>query len=104
VSVWFDCDSCWDGFLDAAPARVEISELVPAAPAEVFEAIVDPARRAAWSPGGLQGRWLSPSPPGVGSERRMIHALLRADQRVAAYEPGRRLALYAVRAGSPALS
>jgi hypothetical protein len=104
VSVWFDCDSCWDGFLDAAPACVELSELVPAAPAEVFDAIVDPARRAAWSPGGLHARWLSPSPPGIGSERRIIHPLLRADQRVAAYEPARRVALYAVRAGSPALS
>jgi hypothetical protein len=104
VSVWFDCDSCWDGFLDAAPARVELEELVPAAPAEVFASIVDPARRAAWSTGMREARWLSPSPPAVGSEQRVIHAMLRADQRVAAHEPARRFACYAVRTGSPALS
>ena len=104
MRVWFDCDSCWDGFLDAAPARAEVSDLVPAAPADVFDSIVDPARRAAWSKGMSEVRWLSPSPPGIGSERRVIHAMLRADQRIAAHEPGRRFASYAVRTGSPALS
>jgi Polyketide cyclase / dehydrase and lipid transport len=104
VSVWFDCDSCWDGFLDTAPARLELAELVPAAPAEVFEAIVDPAQRLLWSPGLLEARWLSAPPAGLGSERRLIHALLRTDQRIAAHEPARRLAVYATRSGSPALS
>ncbi|MFT3771901.1 MAG: SRPBCC family protein [Minicystis sp.] len=104
MSVWFDCDSCWDGFLDGAPARVDLTELIPAPPAEVFASIVDPARRAAWSPGVREARWLSPSPPGVGSERRVIHPLLRADQRLAVLEPARRCAFYAVRTGSPALS
>ncbi|APR87868.1 hypothetical protein A7982_13217 [Minicystis rosea] len=104
MSVWFDCDSCWDGFLDDAPARIDLSELVPASASDVFEAIVDPARRAAWSPGVRDARWLSPSPPSVGSERRLIHPLLRADQRLAVLEPARRCAFYAVRTGSLALS
>lgn len=104
MSVWFDCDSCWDGFLDDAPARVEMEELVPGSAEEVFQAIVDPGQRAAWSPGMVQARWLSPSPPGVGAEQRLIHPLLRADQRLAVFEPGRRCAFYAVRTGSPAVS
>jgi len=104
VSIWFDCDSCWDGFLDAAPCRVEAVELVPASAEATFAAIVEPAQRVRWSPGMIDARWLTPPPHGPGSERRVNHEALRSDQRVVAWEPGRRFSFYLTRAGTPAAS
>ncbi len=104
MSVWFDCDSCWDGFLDAAPCLVEAVELVPADAAATFAAIVEPSQRVRWSPGIIDARWLTPPTYGPGSERREVHRALRSDQRVVAWEPGRRFSFYVTRAGTPAAS
>ncbi|WP_029431976.1 SRPBCC family protein [Blastococcus sp. URHD0036] len=92
-------------FIDSAKHRVTVSHVLPASPDVVFAALAeDPAGWGAWFPGFTDaGRYLTPGPHGVGSQREVFARGSRFLETVLAWEPGRRWAFRVDEAGLPAV-
>lgn len=93
-------------FTRTAKHRVTVSEVLPASPDAVFAALAeDPAGWGAWFPGFTDaGRYLTPGPHGVGSQREVFARGSRFLETVLAWEPGRHWAFRVDEAGLPAVS
>jgi uncharacterized protein YndB with AHSA1/START domain len=92
-------------FITTAKHRVTVTEVVPASPDEVFAALADdPAGWGAWFPGFTDaGRYLTPGPHGVGSQREVFARGSRFLETILVWEPGRRWAFRVDEAGLPAV-
>ncbi|SEO45691.1 SRPBCC family protein [Trujillonella endophytica] len=92
-------------FTTTAKHRVTVTEVLPASPDAVFAALAeDPAGWAAWFPGFTDGgRYLTPGPHGVGSQREVFARGSRFLETILAWEPGRRWAFRVDEAGLPAV-
>jgi carbon monoxide dehydrogenase subunit G len=91
------------GFLDTAPTRTTRDFRVAAQPAAVFDALArDPAGWGHWFPGfSKNGRYLSPAPHGVGSQREMHLGGLPLLETVIAWDEATRWAFRVDRATMP---
>jgi polyketide cyclase/dehydrase/lipid transport protein len=92
-------------FVETAAHRVTVTHVLPAAPDVVFAALAeDPAGWGTWFPGFTDaGRYLTPGPHGVGSQREVFARGSRFLETVLAWEPGRRWAFRVDEAGLPAV-
>ena len=92
-------------FTRTATHRVTVSEVLPAAPDAVFAALAeDPAGWGAWFPGFTDaGRYLTPGPHGVGSQREVFARGSRFLETILVWEPGRRWSFRVDEAGLPAI-
>ena len=92
-------------FLTSARHRVTVTHVLPASPDVVFAALAeDPAGWGSWFPGFTDaGRYLTPGPHGVGSQREVFARGSRFLETILAWEPGRRWAFRVDEAGLPAV-
>ena len=92
-------------FLETARHRVTVTEVLPAPPEAVFAALAeDPAGWGAWFPGFSDaGRYVTPGPHGVGSQREVFARGSRFLETILVWEPGRRWAFRVDEAGLPAV-
>ncbi len=81
-------------FFETAPAVVRNEAFIAAPRADVFAAISgDPAGWGAWFPGFTDGgRWTTPPPQGVGSERKVRAYWTDYEETVLAWDEGERWA------------
>jgi hypothetical protein len=87
-------DSVGLEFLDRSPVRVSQVRVINASVGDVFAAVAtDPASWGKWCPGFTEAsRWLTPLPPGVGSQREMHAFGMTMAETVLAFEHNRRFA------------
>jgi uncharacterized protein YndB with AHSA1/START domain len=92
-------------FTASARHRVTVTHVLAASPEVVFAALAeDPAGWGAWFPGFTDaGRYLTPGPHGVGSQREVVARGSRFLETILAWEPGRRWAFRVDEAGLPAV-
>ncbi len=92
-------------FTATAQHRVTVTEVLPASPDAVFAALAeDPAGWGAWFPGFTDaGRYVTPGPHGVGSQREVFARGSRFLETILVWEPGRRWSFRVDEAGLPAV-
>jgi hypothetical protein len=90
-------------FLETAPHRTTRSFSFTATPDELFAALAhDPAGWGEWFPGfSRDGRYLTPAPHGVGSQREVKVGRTRLVETVIAWDEGRRWAFTIAEGGMP---
>lgn len=96
-------DSVGLEFLDCSPVRVSQIRVVNASVGDVFAAVAtDPASWGKWCPGFTEAsRWLTPMPPGVGSQREMHAFGMVMAETVLAFEHNQRFAFRVDTVGTP---
>lgn len=88
-------------FFDHPPAHFRNEIELPAPPERVFALLGDPPGWASWFDDMKSGAWTSAPPYGVGATRTMVLGLTTAEERILAWEPGRRFAFRIERLGVP---
>ena len=96
-------DSVGLEFLDRSPVRVSQVRVINASVGDVFAAVAtDPASWGKWCPGFTEAsRWLTPMPPGVGSQREMHAFGMTMAETVLAFEHNQRFAFRVDTVGMP---
>ena len=96
-------DSVGLEFLDRSPIRVSQVRVINASVGDVFAAVAtDPASWGKWCPGFNEAsRWLTPMPPGVGSQREMHAFGMTIAETVLAFEHNQRFAFRVDTVGMP---
>ncbi len=88
--------------LDDAPFRMVQGAVLPGTPDAVFAELADPARWLGWFPLMRRAEWTSPATACVGAERAVALRLLGTfDERILAWEPGKRFAFTMTASTSP---
>lgn len=82
-------------FAAIAPHELRSEAVIAAAPERVFSLFVDAKRMGEWVEDFVSCTWDPPLTRGVGAGREVAVRMLRARQRVLAWQPGERLALSA---------
>jgi hypothetical protein len=86
----------------AAPFRVEQSLVLPGTPEQLFLELAEPARWIGWFPLMRRAEWTSAKTAQVGAERSVsLRVFGRFDERMLAWEPGKRFAFTMIASSSP---
>jgi uncharacterized protein YndB with AHSA1/START domain len=92
-------------WIERAPQTARISEHIEAPPAAVFAMFADAASWPRWFPLMTRATWLTPGPPGVGSEREVtMRGFGTFVERFVAFEPERRFAFTVFKSSSGMMS
>ena len=88
-------------FLDRAPFRFVNEGEMPVSAERLFEVLADASTWPKWFDDMREARWTSPAPYGVGSTRYVRLTTTAVDERILAFEPGRRFAFRLESIGLP---
>ena len=103
-AMWFEMRPVGVDFLQTAPAVYAMEAEVGAARDDVWRTVVDPTTWPRWFPGVKEVSYDGPEPYGVGTVRRALVGRQRYDERIVAWDEGRRWAYYIARATVPIAS
>lgn len=88
-------------FFAAPPAEIRNEKRLPCSAAHAFAILSDTPSWALWFDDMKSGQWTSAAPYGVGSTRHMKLGVTAVDERILAWEPGRRFSFALTTMGAP---
>ncbi|HSH01780.1 MAG TPA: SRPBCC family protein [Anaerolineae bacterium] len=86
----FKCALVDVGFAESAPITIKVEQALGASADKVFAILADTAQWPLWFPNMEEATYTSSSPYGAGSTRMVKVGLMGIDERIVAWEEGRR--------------